>query len=124
MRISDWSSDVCSSDLRDRGNRRHQKLLGASPSAGQTRLPSSRLLCADAWGTTRAMTFRFGIDRLLADPVLRKPLEGRSVARFAHTASATPNFTPHITALVTEIGRASVRERALRYVLVPEGVVP
>src|SRR3546814_2286485 len=105
MRISDWSSDVCSSDLRacdlsgkcgtlrpcplrrDRGNRRHQKLLGASPSAGQTRLPSSRLLCADAWGTPRAMTLRFGIDRLLADPVLRKPLEGRRVALLAHPRS-------------------------------------
>src|SRR3546814_7222133 len=94
MRFIYGSSDVCSSDLtlrpcplrRDRGNRRHQKLLGASPSAGQTRLPSSRLLCADAWGTPRAMTLRFGIDRLLADPVLRKPLEGRRVALLAHPA--------------------------------------
>src|SRR3546814_14487404 len=100
MRISDWSSDVCSSDLRDRGNRRHQKLLGASPSAGQTRLPSSRLLCADAWGTPRAMTLRFGIDRLLADPVLRKPLEGRRVALLAHPASVTADLTHSLAALV------------------------
>src|SRR3546814_15919960 len=104
MRISDWSSDVCSSDLRDRGNRRHQKLLGASPSAGQTRLPSSRLLCADAWGTPRAMTLRFGIDRLLADPVLRKPLEGRRVALLAHPASVTADLTPSLDALVAAGG--------------------
>jgi hypothetical protein len=32
----------------DRGNRRDEELLGAPSSAGQARLPSSRLLCADA----------------------------------------------------------------------------
>ena len=32
---------------------------------------------------------KFGIDRLLADPELRKPLEGRRVALVAHPASVT-----------------------------------
>ena len=32
----------------------------------------------------------FGIDRLLADPDLRRPLEGKRVALLAHPASVTP----------------------------------
>src|SRR3546814_9583227 len=38
MRISDWSSDVCSSDLRwrgaDRGGQRHQSAAGATGEGG------------------------------------------------------------------------------------------
>src|SRR3546814_9105561 len=46
------------------------------------------------------MTLRFGIDRLLADPVLRKPLEGRRVALLAHPASVTADLTHSLDALV------------------------
>jgi uncharacterized protein YbbC (DUF1343 family) len=42
----------------------------------------------------------FGIDRLLAEPELRKPLEGRRVALLAHPASVTRDLTHSLDALV------------------------
>ena len=46
------------------------------------------------------MTVLFGIDRLLADPALRKPLEGQRVALLAHPASVTADLTHSLDALV------------------------
>jgi uncharacterized protein YbbC (DUF1343 family) len=43
---------------------------------------------------------KFGIDRLLADPTLRKPLEGKRVALLAHPASVTTDLTHSLDALV------------------------
>ncbi|MBY0582136.1 MAG: DUF1343 domain-containing protein [Sphingomonas sp.] len=43
---------------------------------------------------------KFGIDRLLADPALRKPLEGKRVALLAHPASVTQDLTHSLDALV------------------------
>ena len=42
---------------------------------------------------------RFGIDRLLADPDLRRPLEGKRVALLAHPASVTQDLTHSLDAL-------------------------
>jgi len=42
----------------------------------------------------------FGIDRLLAEPDLRKPLEGKRVAILAHPASVTKDLTHSLDALV------------------------
>ena len=42
---------------------------------------------------------KFGIDRLLADPALRKPLEGKRIALLAHPASVTENLTHSLDAL-------------------------
>jgi uncharacterized protein YbbC (DUF1343 family) len=42
----------------------------------------------------------FGIDRLLAEPELLKPLIGRRVALLAHPASVTADLTHSIDALV------------------------
>ncbi len=41
----------------------------------------------------------FGIDRLLADPVLRRPLAGRRLALLAHPASVTRDLTHSLDAL-------------------------
>jgi uncharacterized protein YbbC (DUF1343 family) len=41
----------------------------------------------------------FGIDRLLADPGLRKPLEGKRIALLAHPASVTRDLTHSLDAL-------------------------
>jgi uncharacterized protein YbbC (DUF1343 family) len=41
----------------------------------------------------------FGIDRLLADPELRKPLQGKRVAILAHPASVTRDLTHSVDAL-------------------------
>ncbi len=43
---------------------------------------------------------KFGIDRLLAEPDLRKPLEGKRVALVAHPASVTLDLTHSLDALV------------------------
>ena len=43
---------------------------------------------------------KFGIDRLLADPALRAPLEGKRVALLAHPASLTEDLTHSLDALV------------------------
>jgi len=42
---------------------------------------------------------KFGIDRLLADPALRLPLEGKRVALLAHPASVTEDLTHSLDAL-------------------------
>jgi uncharacterized protein YbbC (DUF1343 family) len=42
---------------------------------------------------------KFGIDRLLEDPALRAPLEGRRVALLAHPASVTDDLTHSLDAL-------------------------
>ncbi|HVJ25359.1 MAG TPA: DUF1343 domain-containing protein [Burkholderiales bacterium] len=42
---------------------------------------------------------KFGIDRLIADSKLRKPLAGRRVALLAHPASVTPDLTHSLDAL-------------------------
>ena len=42
---------------------------------------------------------KFGIDRLIADPALRAPLEGRRVALLAHPASVTADLTHSLDAL-------------------------
>lgn len=43
---------------------------------------------------------KFGIDRLLAEPALRAPLEGKRVALVAHPASATEDLVHSLDALV------------------------
>lgn len=43
---------------------------------------------------------KFGIDRLLADPTLRQPLEGKRVALVAHPASVTADLTHSLDALI------------------------
>ncbi len=44
---------------------------------------------------------KFGIDRLLEEPGLRKPLAGRRVALLAHPASVTRNLVHSLDALAT-----------------------
>ena len=45
------------------------------------------------------LTLQFGIDRLLAEPTLRRPLAGRRVALLAHPASVTSDLTHTLDAL-------------------------
>ncbi len=44
-------------------------------------------------------TIQFGIDRLITDPALRRPLAGRRVALLAHPASVTADLTHSLDAL-------------------------
>ena len=63
--------------------------------------PISTTLVASSRGSLKhgAMTL-FGIDRLLAEPELRRPLEGKRVALLAHPASVTKDLTHSLDALV------------------------
>jgi len=45
---------------------------------------------------------KFGLDRLLAEPALRKPLQGRRVALLAHPASVTADLTHALDALMAQ----------------------
>jgi len=45
------------------------------------------------------MTVSFGLDRLIADPALRKPLAGKRIALLAHPASVTADLTHALDAL-------------------------
>src|SRR5450755_278238 len=45
---------------------------------------------------------KFGLDRLLEEPALRKPLKGRRVALLAHPASVTENLTHALDALMAQ----------------------
>ena len=47
------------------------------------------------------MPVRFGLDRLLTEPELRKPLAGKRIALLAHPASVTADLTHAIDALAT-----------------------
>ncbi|HXV47605.1 MAG TPA: exo-beta-N-acetylmuramidase NamZ domain-containing protein, partial [Candidatus Binatia bacterium] len=42
---------------------------------------------------------RFGIDRLIAEPALRKPLAGKRIALLAHPASVTQDLVHSLDAL-------------------------
>jgi uncharacterized protein YbbC (DUF1343 family) len=50
------------------------------------------------------MSTKFGIDRLLAEPALRKPLAGRRVALLAHPASVTRELVHSLDALSARRG--------------------
>src|SRR4028118_45428 len=52
-----------------------------------------------------------GLDRLLADPALRAPLEGRRVALLAHPASVTPGLTHSLDALAATGPRPTAASR-------------
>src|SRR3546814_9971282 len=67
MRISDWSSDVCSSDLRDRDD--------IADTKGGTRLSGSCFACALQWfKSAHAVSAR----RMDCGDVIRAPLSTRS----------------------------------------------
>jgi uncharacterized protein YbbC (DUF1343 family) len=44
---------------------------------------------------------KFGIDRLLSEPKLRRPLAGRKIALLAHPASVTTELTHSLDALAS-----------------------
>src|SRR3546814_17805695 len=111
MRISDWSSDVCSSDLYGMGHRLGAKAGGDPLSVGVHRKPARADLLSPLW-------FR----RCRPQPLsLRRPyrrgphLEARPVTR----PSALPPFPPAPSlagVAPASIAPASWRERVSQYV--------
>src|SRR6185312_1347197 len=73
------------------------------PPARPAGFPSPRELFARARAAHpfAESRMKFGIDRLLEEPQLRKPLAGRRVALLAHPASVTRNLTHSLDALAS-----------------------
>src|SRR3546814_3645656 len=92
MRISDWSSDVCSSDLHQSGLRHHGARRG--------RLMEKLLLPA------------FAEPVHAAQQVFRHALNALSEPGLVQTISDVPG----LERMAPEIGRASCRERVCQYV--------
>src|SRR3546814_12701267 len=118
MRISDWSSDVCSSDLQrcpghERSGRARKKGHGlgdlprvAGPALG---------ICARKAGAclVRIDVETRGLDKTRGDTIdadsMRRPFDGCGPARVDDPGARG-------TAVDDEIGRASWRERVFQYV--------
>src|SRR3546814_11375090 len=99
MRISDWSSDVCSSDLNCPGAR---SWTGAS-----TRADFSRSEQAEARTSVRRMATQRPWNTILPTiNLLQQP-----AANACHCGPATP--------MPIEIGRASCRERVCHFFYIP-----
>src|SRR3546814_10755355 len=102
MRISDWSSDVCSSDLRRRGRRSSRPRKGSFPA-------SEEILYAEP------LDFR-----LIGDPValVEHVLETHFLALVATTFSDTdPHAAPHATQVYAwnDLADREVRVEPMRH---------
>src|SRR3546814_15348736 len=124
MRISDWSSDVCSSDLGLRARRAVVKTRLVR--IGTKGMPAVRahLRYIQRDGVTREGTpgELYSADRDTADDkaFLQRCDGDRHQFRFivsAEDGSEYPDLKPYIRRLMTQkIGRASCRERVCQYV--------
>src|SRR3546814_16924450 len=104
MRISDWSSDVCSSDLLDRAGRDARDDIDGNPAVDDQFMDGIDLegaLCAATAQHDRETTCHVG-----------SPSEQRTVYR----SSVAESGSFGLPRRGSEIGRASCRERVCRYV--------
>src|SRR3546814_8317378 len=97
MRISDWSSDVCSSDLERQSGR-------------TIKSPHGRELFVDAQRGTFDGPRVFGIDAVALRHCLHRVIADIAVAQSAE------QIVQHALTQRAEIGRASCRERVCQYV--------
>src|SRR3546814_14699876 len=124
MRISDWSSDVCSSDLHDPPvlildeptdgldpNQKHEvRDLIREMSPGRTILISTHILEEVPSVCTRAIIIADG--RILADATPAELLaQSRYAGALSVRAADTVAVRSALEGLAGEIGRASCRER-------------
>src|SRR3546814_11994363 len=115
MRISDWSSDVCSSDLR---------AIAASNIAGD-RL-SAALDISEANGIARygALQPWFNlVDRAQFDADVRQLCISRDVGIVTYFSLASGFLTGKYRRPADEVGRATCRERVCPYVYISVGRV-
>src|SRR3546814_1917506 len=97
MRISDWSSDVCSSDLKWFG--RAKRIIAVSDAV-------SRFLVACGYPHNKIRTVHHGVPDYTTLPRLSRAAMDPELA-----LDNQPDTAP-----VLEIGRASCRERVCQYV--------
>src|SRR3546814_15552745 len=115
MRISDWSSDVCSSDLeglafvtRQRGERDKRQIFVRATAAGQGILKTAPDLLQ--------VQFR---DRFVALPTWEQAMILAALERLSEVLNAESiDAAPLLDAgaIDRQIGRASCRERVVQYV--------
>src|SRR3546814_18287259 len=103
MRISDWSSDVCSSDLHDHGSVPPDRYFPDRREQGQ-----ARLLATD--GTTRR--------KVVVRGLRHDARTHRNTARWAQAHLWTFSLCGRRRASRRQIGRASVRDKVFQDVLI------
>src|SRR3546814_14379601 len=104
MRISDWSSDVCSSDLLSRPLISERMSRVISPSRPRMIRPSKKLFASDTGMAAISAMERSRHRNALETGLRRSPLQLEQV-------STLPSYQA-----LHEIGRASAWERVFRYV--------
>src|SRR3546814_975409 len=112
MRISDWSSDVCSSDLRkSAGGRRFARQGGADRAVGEGN--GGRAHHPPSF----AQSWVCGVPNFYPFPNLRKTVSARAmILVIDNYDSFTFNLVHYLIELgAEEIGRASCRERVCQY---------
>src|SRR3546814_5520970 len=102
MRISDWSSDVCSSDLIERANTTGDKLRAALLDLAAS---TSAIAEVRGLGAMIAVEFHHPEDKT-PNPELAAAIQQKALR----------NGLVLLTCGVYEIGRASCRERVCQYV--------
>src|SRR3546814_4374553 len=90
MRISDWSSDVCSSDLITKANQAAVALFGADDAAALTG-PVAKVFAASPETARLVMIARFKGQRTYAEVMKMRTLDGRLLdVRITITYPAPP----------------------------------
>src|SRR3546814_2467616 len=102
MRISDWSSDVCSSDLSGR----HQ--LGQGPCLVMVVIGFSSIKLSLLAPGTKRVEFQFGD---IPDGLMQADQPTSQIASRIDGPRAN-----QVRGVITQIGRASCRERVCQYV--------
>src|SRR3546814_13125122 len=101
MRISDWSSDVCSSDLITKANQAAVALFGADDAAALTG-PVAKVFAASPETARRVMIARFKGQRTYAEVMKMRTLDGRLPdVRITITYPAPPD-RPALTLICSE----------------------
>src|SRR3546814_14741663 len=114
MRISDWSSDVCSSDLQDPGSQCRRP----GPRARRLNRPVVEVCAAGAKCTETGLTLN-DIWRYFRHTWAHeyRPIPGRQMLVLIRNAARPRRPIMGIAMLASpEIGRASCRERVCQYV--------
>src|SRR3546814_17393882 len=122
MRISDWSSDVCSSDLA-RPDRRGV-IMGRESDAGKD-LAAERgrgdAAGAQPYGAVRGARHRAVAGKgELAHARALRPLE-HDAAHAVRKAGVAHPVEPHLRDPAPQIGSAACRERVCKYVVISVG---
>src|SRR3546814_13102760 len=118
MRISDWSSDVCSSDLkrdalRDQVQRREAEYSSA---AERVAAHEAQIHSYQAQAQAEQATLQVDVARYRAESESFKQSLAASQADTLHLRQVADRAKEQIDSILMQIGRASCRERVCQYV--------